>query len=247
MMNFIKISILFLFLLSTYAQAQTEYAVCLYDSLRKRPIPLAIYEPAKIHKHTQVIIFNHGYDANKGNSYRTYSYLTRALAQRGYYVISIQHELPNDPFLSMEGDLIQTRMPNWKRGVQNILFTLKTFKNLKPGLHWKQLTLIGHSNGGDITMLFATEHPGLINKAISLDHRRMIIPRTRQPRIYSLRGCDYEADKNVLPTPEEQRKYHITILNLKGITHSDMDNKGSKEKHAVLLKHICSFLKRDKS
>lgn len=231
-------------LLSGTAQAQTEYTICLYDSARARPVPVAIYEPAKINQHTPVIIFNHGYDANKGNSYLAYSWLTRALSKEGYYVISIQHELPGDPLLSMQGDFMQTRKPNWEQGVRNILFTLRTFKKLKPGLDWNRLTLMGHSNGADMTMLFATEHPDKTNKAISLDHRRMIMPRTTQPRIYSLRGCDYEADKNVIPTPQEQAKYQVTIIKLDGVAHSDMDNKGSREKHRLMLKHIFECLKQ---
>ena len=37
-----------------------------------------------------------------------------------------------------------------------------------------------------------------------MDHRRMIMPRTRNPRLYTLRGCDYDADSGVLPTEKEQ-------------------------------------------
>lgn len=60
-------------------------------------------------------------------------------------MISIQHELPNDPLLAMEGDFMQTRMPNWERGVANIYFTIQEFKKLKPQLDWDKLILIGHS------------------------------------------------------------------------------------------------------
>jgi len=120
-------------------------------------------------------------------------------------VISIQHELSDDPLLAMEGNFMETRMPNWKRGEENILFTIREFKKLKPDLQWKKLCVIGHSNGGDITMLTATDHPELIMKAISMDHRRMIIPRTKKPRIYTLRGCDYDADPGVLPTEISNR------------------------------------------
>ena len=95
--------------------------------------------------------------------------------------------------------LCKTRMPNWERGSGKYLFHHSEFKKLKPQLDWDKLILIGHSNGGDMTMLFATKYPHLINKAISMDHRRMIMPRTEKPRLYTLRGCDYDADAGVIP------------------------------------------------
>jgi dihydrofolate reductase len=41
-----------------------------------------------------------------------------------------------------------------------------------------KVTLIGHSNGGDIAMLFARNHPQFVKKIISLDSLRMPFPRT---------------------------------------------------------------------
>lgn len=197
-------TILLLLLSLAEVYAQTEFTTSLFDSRRNRIVPVAVYRPKKESARTGVIIFNHGYDGNKNDkSNQSYSYLTRFLAEKGYYVISIQHELSDDPLLAMEGNFMETRMPNWKRGEENILFTIREFKKLKPNLQWEKLCVIGHSNGGDITMLTATNHPELIMKAISMDHRRMIIPRTQKPRIYTLRGCDYDADPGVLPTSEE--------------------------------------------
>ena len=192
-------TILLLLLSLAEVYAQTEFTTSLFDSRRNRIVPVAVYRPKKESARTGVIIFNHGYDGNKNDkSNQSYSYLTRFLAEKGYYVISIQHELSDDPLLAMEGNFMETRMPNWKRGEENILFTIREFKKLKPNLQWEKLCVIGHSNGGDITMLTATNHPELIMKAISMDHRRMIIPRTQKPRIYTLRGCDYDADPGVL-------------------------------------------------
>lgn len=157
-------------------------------------------------------------------------------------MISIQHELSDDPLLAMEGNFMETRMPNWKRGEENILFTIREFKKLKPNLQWEKLCVIGHSNGGDITMLTATDHPELITKAISMDHRRMIIPRTQKPRIYTLRGCDYDADPGVLPTSEEQKKFRIEVVRLDGVTHSNIGENGSAEQHDLIKRHIYMFL-----
>ena len=133
-----KLIIVFVLLLSTFSCfSQTEFATCLFDGARNRVIPIAVYQPHKVNSKTKVVIFNHGYDGNKNSkSNQTYAYLTRFLSQKGFYVISIQHELPNDPLLAMEGDFMQTRMPNWERGVANIYFTIQEFKKLKPQLDW---------------------------------------------------------------------------------------------------------------
>lgn len=163
------------------------------------------------------------------------------MAEKGYYVISIQHELSDDPLLAIEGNFMETRMPNWKRGEENILFTIREFKKLKPNLQWEKLCVIGHSNGGDITMLTATNHPELIMKAISMDHRRMIIPRTQKPRIYTLRGCDYDADPGVLPTSEEQQKFRIELCDWMEL-HTVTWEKTDRQNNTILLTdtYICS-------
>lgn len=218
--------------------------MCLFDTTRNRKVPVTVYAPKEAGPKTKVVIFSHGYDGNKNKkSNQAYSYLTRFLSGKGFYVISIQHELPDDPPLAMSGDFMQTRRLNWECGVENILFTLNEFKKLKPRLNWNGLTLIGHSNGGDMTMLFASEYPGLIKKAVSLDHRRMKMPRCEAPRIYTLRGCDYKAEEGVIPTPEEQEKYHIVVLRLDGIGHGDMDNKGSEGQHEKIRRYVYKILK----
>lgn len=230
-------------ILSVQCFSQTEFTTCLFDISRNKVIPIAVYQPQKVNSKTKVIIFSHGYDGNKNSkSNQTYSYLTRFLSQKGFYVISIQHELSDDPLLAMEGDLMQTRMPNWERGTDNILFTIQEFKNLKPQLNWSELILMGHSNGGDMTMLFATKYPQLISKAISMDHRRMIMPRTLKPRLYTLRGCDYEADAGVLPTGQEQEQFRMKVVKLDGVTHSNMGENGTAEQHDLINQHICKFL-----
>ena len=235
-----KLIIVFVLLLSALSCfSQIEFSTCLFDASRNRVIPLAVYQPQK------VIIFSHGYDGNKNNkSNQTYAYLTRFLSQKGFYVISIQHELADDPLLAMEGNFMETRMPNWERGVANILFTIQEFKKLKPQLNWNDFILIGHSNGGDMTMLFATRYPQLINKAISMDHRRMIMPRTRNPRLYTLRGCDYDADSGVLPTEKEQEQFRMKVVKLDGITHSNMGENGTEEQHNLINQYIYGFLTR---
>ncbi|KFF04237.1 alpha/beta hydrolase family protein [Flavobacterium reichenbachii] len=256
-MNKIVSQILFLFLLiscSGLQKTNTQVSnttfdvkidsVELFDKSRNRKIPAALYyakTDQKI-KNQQIIIFSHGYGENKGGDNKIYSYLTENLASKGYYVISIQHELPTDDLLAMEGDLKVTRMPNWERGVENILFVLNEFKKTNPDLDFKHLALIGHSNGGDMTALFATKYPDLVNKIITMDNRRMPLPRVHKPKIYSLRSINYNADEGVLPNQKEQEKYGITVQYTL-IKHSDMDNDATSEERKVLINSIEKYLK----
>lgn len=219
-----------------------SYTVDLYDTIRSRIIPLTIYAPQANARHKGVVLFSHGYGGNSGKSYQTYSYLTEALAAAGYFVISIQHELPGDAPLAMQGDLCQTRLPNWERGVENIAFTLKTFQNLRPDLDWTNVTVAGHSNGGDMSILFAMRHPDQVANVLSLDHRRMPLPRTRHPRIGSLRGCDYPAGPGLLPDARQQKQFGITIVCYNNIRHTDMDNKGTALQHQQICRDVLQFI-----
>ncbi|WP_409415890.1 alpha/beta hydrolase family protein [Flavobacterium sp. PS2] len=207
----------------------------IFDNSRDRKIPVAIYHPNTDKKinNQQVIIFSHGYGENKGGDNMIYSHLTENLASKGYFVVSIQHELPTDDLLAMEGDLKITRRPNWDRGVENIRYVLNEFKKTNPELDFKHLTLIGHSNGGDMTALFADKYPESVYRIITMDNRRMPLPRVYKPRVYTLRSKNYSADEGVLPTEQEQKKYGIKVL-FTTINHSDMDNDATIEEQETI-------------
>ncbi len=213
------------------------------DQSRNRKVPVAFYYPETDKKilNPQVIIFNHGYGLNKGGDYLVYSYLTEKLASKGYFTVSIQHELATDSLLPTEGNLQMARRPFWQNGSDNILFVLNELKKTKPELDYKHLTLIGHSNGGDMAALFGNQHPNLVYKLITMDNRRMFLPRTSVPKIYSLRSNDYPADEGVLPNETEQKKYSITIQPTL-INHGHMDNKGSDEEKKIINDFVLKYL-----
>lgn len=215
----------------------------MFDQARNRNIPVAYFSPKTDKKiaNQQVVIFSHGYGANHGGDYLLYSYLTEKLASKGYFVVSIQHELPTDELIPSDGIPQVVRMPFWKRGTENILFVLNELKKSKPELDYKHVTMIGHSNGADMTALFANKHPDLVYKIITLDNRRMYLPRTSIPKIYTLRSNDYPADEGVLPRKEEQEKYHITVQ-FTNINHGKMDNKGSDEDRKTLTDFVLKYL-----
>lgn len=217
----------------------------LNDKSRNRKIPIAIYQPKDQNNCNKIpIIFSHGYGENKGKDYLyVYTYLTEFLASKGYFVISIQHELPTDELLAMTGKLQETRMPNWERGSQNIFFVLQEIKKKYPALKYNELTLIGHSNGGDMTALFTQKHSDLVYKIITMDNRRMSLPRVEKPQIFTLRSNDYPADENVLPTKEEAEKHHITI-DYTDINHGNMDDDANEKERKYLTGKIFEYLQK---
>ena len=217
----------------------------LYDSTRNRIIPVALYlpGPGKKISRQRPVIFSHGYGGNEGGANKAYTYLTENLAAHGYFVASIQHELPTDSLMPTSGNPRVVRRSNWERGAKNILFVINELKKKYPNLDYKHTTLIGHSNGGDMTMLFGQKYPELADKVISLDSKRMPFPRTNKPQVYSLRADDDPADPGVLPSAEEIKKYHITIVYLQGIKHGEMSDGANAEQRRVLNDHILSFLR----
>ena len=58
----------------------------------------------------------------------------------------------------------------YEKGEANILFVLQQLKKLQPNADYDHLTLVGHSNGGDIAMYFAQQHPDLVSKVVTLDN-----------------------------------------------------------------------------
>ena len=214
------------------------------DSSRNRLIPVAFYFPVLDNKisNQQLVIISHGYGENKPGANKSYSYLAKKLASKGYYVVSIQHELPTDDLLPLTGIPQIVRRSNWERGAENILFVLNELKRTKPELDLKHVNLIGHSNGGDMTVLFAHKYPNLANKIITLDNRRMELPRTSQPKIYSLRSSDQPADEGVLPTVEEQKKFGIKIIKLPNTIHNDMNDRGNKRQKREINAYMLDFI-----
>ena len=215
----------------------------LFDKARQREIPVAIYRLKNKKDHNRkIIIFSHGYAHNRGGANLDYSYLTNYLAEKGYFVISIQHELSTDSLLPLTGNPQVLRRPFWDRGADNILFVINNLKRTNPDLDFKHITLIGHSNGGDMTALFPQKYPGIADKIITLDNRRMALPVTNYPKVYSLRSSDQVADEGVLPTIEDQKKFSIKIIKLPNTIHNDMNDNANTIQREEIRKYILGFL-----
>jgi len=100
-------------------------------------------------------------------------------------------------------------------------------KKLEPNAAYDHLTLVGHSNGGDISMFFAKEHPELVSKVITLDNLRVPFVLSDKMKILSFRSKDpnFQTDPGVLPTAQQAKQDGIDIVNTK-FQHTDMSDRG---------------------
>lgn len=225
--------------MAQHAPSITTESLTLVDRTRHREIPVTLYyDQSSIKTRLTPVVISHGY----GGKSTDYSFIALYLAARGHYVASIQQELPSDPPLPSAGRPYDDRMPSWQRGVQNILFLIAELKQRHPGFAYDSLLLIGHSHGGDTSMLLAREHPDVARTVISLDSRRMPFPRTRRPRVLTLRSSDQRPDDGVLPSVEEQAALGMTVVQLPATVHNDMWDGATQQQQEEMLSHIARFL-----
>ena len=223
------------------ANAQTPELLTWQDSARDRDIPVAIHHPAT-GKGAPIVIFSHGYGENHPGSYLQYAYLCEAIAANGSFVVSVQHEIPTDDLLNFNGPARVVRMPNWERGAANIHFVIAELQRRYPDLDHDHISLIGHSNGGDMSVLYSHQHPERIQNVITLDHRRMHILRDSQPRTFTLRSSDQPADPEVLPTESEAKEHGIRVVFLKDTPHNNMDNDADPRQRTEIIDLVTGFL-----
>jgi hypothetical protein len=216
----------------------------IYDESRNRNIPVVTSFPASTEQCStkskcSVAFLSAGY----GVSHTNYSFLSEQLNQLGYLVVAIGHELPNDPSLSVTGNLYETRSENWSRGAKTLDVLKNTLSKRLNSYDFEKLLLIGHSNGGDISSWLGNEGKSYISSIITLDHRRVPLPRTSKIQILSIRASDFPADKGVLPSDKEQKTYDSCIVNIPKSKHNDISDDGPiwlKQKINSLVKNRLS-------
>ena len=169
-----------------------------------------------------------------------YSFLANVLAARGYLVASVQQDLPTDPpLMTKVGQPYVGRREVYMRGEANILFVLDELQKRQPNADYDHLTLVGHSNGGDVSMYLAKQHPEIVSKVITLDNLRVPFVLHEGMKILSFRSKDpnFKADPGVLPPPEQAEAGSIDIVDT-GAQHNDMSDRGPdsvKEKIQAML------------
>jgi len=219
----------------------------LYDTARARPVSVDLavrrdYElkaNAGYWKLPVAIISN-------GNTVKNteYSFLANVLAARGYLVASIQQDLPTDPPLVTKIGLPYVgRLEVYRRGEANILFVLGQLKTLQPNADYDHLTLLGHSNGGDIAMFYAKQHPELVSKVITLDNLRVPFVLSDKMKILSFRSTDpnFKTDPGVLPTPQQAKADGIDIVKTQ-FQHTWMSDRGPDTAKETIQATLDRFL-----
>jgi hypothetical protein len=183
---------------------------------------------------------------SNGNTVKNteYSFLANVLAARGYLVASIQQDLPTDPPLMTRIGLPYVgRQAVYERGEANILFVIGQLKKLQPNADYGHLTLVGHSNGGDVSMFCAKRHPELVTKVITLDNLRVPFVLSDRLKILSFRSKDpnFKTDPGVLPTAQQAKADGIDIVNTK-FHHTDMSDRGPEAVKAMIQATLDHFL-----
>ena len=190
-----------------------------------------------------VAILNHGNTVK----FTEYSFLANVFAARGYLVASIQHDLASDaPLVTKVGELYVGRLPQYHRGISNIRFAIDELKKVQPNADYDHLTMVGHSNGGDISMYFAKLYPDQIKKIVTLDNLRVPFMTDGRFKILSFRSKDpvFKADPGVVPDDEICEKAGITVVRT-AFQHNDMRDTGPDEAKASIQGTLDKFLEAD--
>ena len=190
-----------------------------------------------------VAILNHGTTVK----FTEYSFLANVFAARGYMTISIQHDLPTDaPMVTKVGELYVGRLPQIQRGIANIRFAVAEMKKVEPNADYDHLTVVGHSNGGDISVYFAKMYPDQIKKVVTLDNLRVPFMTDGKFKILSFRSKDpvFKPDPGVIPPEEVREKSGITVVQT-GIQHNDMRDTGPDGAKASIQGILDKFLDDD--
>ncbi len=190
-----------------------------------------------------VAILNHGNTVK----FTEYSFLANVFAARGYMVISIQHDLPTDaPLVTKVGELYVGRQPQYERGIANIRFAVEEMKQVQPNADYDHLTMVGHSNGGDISMYFAKMYPEQVKKIVTLDNLRVPFMTDGKFKILSFRSKDpvFKADPGVIPDADTCEKAGITVVRT-SFQHNDMRDTGPDEAKASIQGMLDKFLDDD--
>src|SRR6516225_9366026 len=173
-----------------------------------------------------------------------YSFLTNLFAARGYLVISVQHDLEtDDPMVTKQGEEYVGRRMQYNRGIFNIKFAIENLQKAYPNADYKHLTLIGHSNGGDISMYFAKLHPELVKKVVTLDNLRVPFLTDGKVKILSFRSKDpvFKTDPGVVPDPEVCAKAGITVVQT-DFQHTWLSDRGPDNVKESIQSKVQAFL-----
>jgi hypothetical protein len=225
-------------------------SIALFDASRGRPIAVDVAVRRDSEMQAQaglrvlpVAILNHGNTVKNTE----YSFLANVLALRGYLVLSIQHDLPTDaPLVTKVGEPYVGRLPVYRRGVANILYVVDEMRKRVDYADYDKLLLVGHSNGGDISMFFAKEYPDLVKRVVTLDNLRVPFLTQAKFKILSFRSKDsnFVPDPGVVPDDEICARTGISLIKT-GAQHTDMSDRGPDEVKEKIQDALDQFLSEE--
>ena len=190
-----------------------------------------------------VAILSHGNTVK----HTEYSFLTNLFAARGYMVVSIQHDLEtDDPMVTRVGEEYVGRRMQYNRGIFNIKFAVDELKLRYPNADYAHLTLIGHSNGGDVSMYFAKLHPEMVRKVVTLDNLRVPFMTDGKIKILSFRSKDpvFKPDPGVVPDDDICAKAGITVVRTQ-FQHNELSDRGPDNVKQTIQAKVQAFLDED--
>jgi pimeloyl-ACP methyl ester carboxylesterase len=221
-----------------------------YDAARNRPVDvdIAVRRDTEMRANAGLItlpvaILNHGNTVR----FTEYSFLANVFAARGYMAVSIQHDLDTDaPLVTHVGEPYVGRLPVYQRGVANIMFAVEQLRTIQPHSDYDHLTMVGHSNGGDISMYFARIHPDQVKKVVTLDNLRVPFMTDGKFKILSFRSRDpvFKADAGVVPDDGTCDKVGITVIRT-SFQHTDMSDRGPDDVKSSIQTVLDKFLDDD--
>ncbi len=106
--------------------------------------------------------------------------------------------------------------------------------------------MVGHSNGGDISMYFAKMYPEQVMKVVTLDNLRVPFLTEGKFKILSFRSKDpvFKADPGVVPDDDVCEQTGITVVNT-GFQHTDMSDRGPDNVKTSIQGVLDKFLEDD--
>lgn len=211
-------------------------------SIAVAAVPVDIHAPASVHACTNakpcpVAIVSPGY----GLSGSDYSFVTNYLNGQGYLVIALQDsaggaKLDRDAPVSPQVQALA------RVASQSISTAIDQTAPRYPQFDWQHLLLVGHSLGGDSSAQFAADNASRVSGLISLDSRRVALPRSASIHVLTIRASDTSADPGVLPNEEERSRYGSCVVRIEGSRHNDMQDGGSEQLKARITSAIGKFL-----
>lgn len=224
----------------------SHQTLSLYDSVRQRAVEVDIAMRRDVEMRADagmltmpVVVINHGNTVR----FTEYSFLSNFFAGRGYLAISIQHDLASDdPLVTKKGEPYVGREPVYVRGVANIRFALDEVARRQPHADYRHLTLIGHSNGGDIAMYFAKKHPAIVANVITLGNLRVPLQGAFKILTFRSKDSEFVPDAGVVP----QGGKDVTVVNTK-YRHGEMSDRGSDDMKLSIEETLSKFLNDEKN